>query len=141
MIDPEQIAYLKVRMKQAIRAQPILNYLYGRLLEVGGKAVAAQFEIDAERILDRGVEMSPRGLKMMVGGKSACHANTARLHEANPEQIQIVTGYAMSSDQVWRQHTWGLLGKKVVETTEKRVKYFGFILTPEETANFCRFNY
>lgn len=140
MIDPEQIRYLKERMKQAIGAQPALNYLYGRLLEVGGKAVAAQYEMDAEKILERGVEMSPKGLKMMVGDRSACHANTSRLYETNPKQVQIVTGYAMSSDQVWRQHTWGLWGNKVVETTEKRIKYFGFVLTPQETADFCRYN-
>lgn len=140
MVDPEQIAYLKERMKQAIASQPALNYLYGRLLEVGGKAVAARYEEDAEKILERGVEMSPKGLKMMVGNKSACHANTARLYEANFKVVKIVTGYALSPDQVWRQHTWGLWDNKVVETTEKRTKYFGFILTPQETEDFCRHN-
>jgi len=140
MIDPVQIAYLKERMKEAIAGQPALNYLYGRLLEVGGKAVAARYEEDAEKLLERGVLMSPKGFKMMVGDRSACHANTARLYEMNPKQVKIVTGYAMSDDQVWRQHTWGLWGNKVVETTEKRTKYFGFVLTPEETEAFCRYN-
>lgn len=140
MIDPAQIQYLHERMKEAIAGQPALNNLYGRLLEVGGKAVAARYEEDAEKLLERGVEMSPKGLRMMVGDRSACHANAARLHETNPKQVKIVTGYALSSDQVWRQHTWGLWGKRVVETTEKRTAYFGFVLTPEETANFCRYN-
>lgn len=140
MIDPTQIQFLQDRMKQAIATQPALNYLYGRLLEVGGKAVAARYEEDAEKILERGVEMSPKGLKMMMGDRSACHANTARLYETNQKQVRIVTGYALSSDQVWRQHTWGLWGKKIVETTEKRIAYFGFVLTPEETEAFCRYN-
>jgi hypothetical protein len=140
MIDPEQIAYLKERMKEAVKGQPALNYLYGRLLEVGGKAVAARYEEDAEKILERGLEMSPKSLRMMIGDRNACHANTARLYETNQNQVKIVTGYALSSDQVWRQHTWGLWGKKVVETTEKRTKYFGFVLTPEETEEFCRHN-
>ena len=37
----------------------------------------------------------------------------------------IPTGYALSDDGLWRQHTWGLLRNGVLETTEVRLRYFG----------------
>jgi hypothetical protein len=42
--------------------------------------------------------------------------------------ISIATGYALSDDGLWRQHSWGILREGVLETTKVRVKYFGILL-------------
>jgi len=47
-----------------------------------------------------------------------------------------VTGWALSNDGIWRQHTWLLKGKAIVETTSPREKYYGFVLTDEEANQF-----
>jgi hypothetical protein len=51
-------------------------------------------------------------------------------------QIAIATGYALSGG-LWRQHSWGLEGDRVIEPTAPREKYFGFVLTEDEAAWFA----
>lgn len=136
-VDPDQIRALGVMMAKAVQSQPLLGPLYDTLLSIGGHAVAPRYEEDVEKLVDRGHVMSPKGLKMMEGDARACHSNSARLYESNP--VEIVTGYGLS-DHVWRQHSWVLWNGKVVETTVRREKYFGFVLTPEEAADFCSAN-
>ena len=40
----------------------------------------------------------------------------------------IATGYCLSDD-LWRQHTWGIRQDAIVETLGKRDIYFGILLT------------
>lgn len=87
---------------------------------------------------------------MMVGKPSQCHRNSCELWMNNRKQFQvnIATGYALSSDGLWRQHTW-LIHRyqtrtqsrmRLIETTEKRLGYFGFEMTAEEAMAFCSSN-
>jgi hypothetical protein len=47
----------------------------------------------------------------------------------------IVTGWALSEDGIWRQHSWGIDWKgRLVETTLPRTRYFGVYMV-RETAN------
>ena len=101
----------------------------------GGMCVTTNDE--AQDIADNGVLMPGRGALLMIGERSQCHYNTARLYSYSVKRIDaIVTGYALSKDGLWREHTWGLLKGKIVETTERRVAYFGKVLNADEAREF-----
>ncbi|MEG1564976.1 MAG: hypothetical protein RR365_14825, partial [Bacteroides sp.] len=86
-----------------------------------------------------------KGTRFRKGQPSQCHLNACLLWEVNKGYCQIATGYALSKDGMWRQHSWVVqpLATKyrVWETTEGRVAYFGFIMTDEECELFCRANW
>jgi hypothetical protein len=53
----------------------------------------------------------------------------------------ICTGYALTRDGMWRQHSWVYTRSgTVVETTVKRVQYFGFIMNETECEIFLEDN-
>lgn len=90
-----------------------------RLLDFGGYAVVmAWHESDAEAILERGQLWYGDRIIMQKGEPSQCHTNSAMLWEANKsrtlegpyrEELALATGYAMSEDGLWRQHSWCVL--------------------------------
>ena len=95
-----------------------------------------QFEPDLENILKRGHVFDGKNASLIKWPESRCHENVARLWDRNRTH-KIVTGWALSSDGVWRQHSWLLYdGGRVLETTSPRVKYFGFVLTDDEAFKF-----
>lgn len=121
------------------------------LLEIGGEETCfPAIEEDIDHILERG-RYYPGRSKMMAGRPSHCHANAAGLWEANHKEhdIHLCTGYALSDDGMWRQHTW-LVHRydtatqhrtRLIETTTKRLAYFGFEMTDEEAETFADENY
>ena len=111
--------------------------LKSRLLSIGGSEVVERPEDDADKLQERGREFSTRKVTNMPGAPSQCHANVAALTEANPH-VGVVTGWALSDDDRWRQHSWGHNAKHgVVETTdEPRKKYFGVKLHKKEAEQF-----
>lgn len=121
------------------------------LLEIGGEETCFPgIEVDIDRILERG-RYYPGHSMLMRGRPSQCHANVAALWENNHRDIDIhiCTGYALSADGLWRQHSWLLRNYKtatqqrtlVIETTVKRLAYFGFELTEREATEFADNNY
>ena len=55
-----------------------------------------------------------------------------------------MTGYALSDDGLWRQHSW-LIAKPgrrwtVIETTCRRLLYYGVVLTEEEARHHADCN-
>lgn len=54
--------------------------------------------------------------------------------------VGIATGYALSGDGLWRQHSWGVLRDGIFETTETRLKYFGIVLQGERADYFAAAN-
>lgn len=126
--------------------QDFLN-LNAKLLSFGGHMVIfPAIEEDAKAILNRGYLRNGRS-KMMMGRPSQCHSNTAELWERNvgTYDVSICTGYALSQDGLWRQHSWLLhryttsrqARERVIETTAKRLAYFGFEMTQQEAALFA----
>lgn len=107
------------------------------LLAIGGwGAVIPAIESDFVNILKRGRRF-PGKSKTMRGENCRCHSNSAACWDENRELCKICTGYALSRDGVWRQHSWVYTNNGVVvETTEKRVQYFGYILTEDECEEF-----
>jgi hypothetical protein len=55
--------------------------------------------------------------------KSNCHDNCAKLFKKGKLK-ELHTGYALSDDGLWRQHSWGISSNnKIIETTIPRLIY------------------
>lgn len=133
--------------------------LHGLLLSIGGYETCFPYvEEDMANILARGRYYGGFS-KMMKGKPSRCHENACNLWTVNKDKhdVHIATGYALSADGMWRQHSW-LVQRyqtatqhrtRIIETTEKRVAYFGYEMGNEfdpelgmsEAEEFCYWNY
>lgn len=112
--------------------------LEDKLLAAGGEEVIPPMVVEdsLERLLESGELLEPSEVELREGIPCHCHGNSARLWEEGVGKI--CTGYALSNDGLWRQHTWVVAdGDKIIETTTKRVAYFGFILNEEESQQFA----
>lgn len=110
------------------------------LLAFGGEyALIRPMDEDMEHFLTRG-QLWGKTQKMMPGAPSQCHMNACLLWEQNQDQLFVATGYALSNDGLWRQHSWcvlpGARGAGVIETTQRRELYYGYVMTLEETIDF-----
>ncbi len=141
-MDREQKAFLRHKLKKAVAQQPGLTALRRLLTRLGGRELVAPPTPDDDLpvLLECG---------FVFGGKvdlcemrdSSCHSNVACLWKARRRKIvAIATGYALSEDGLWRQHSWGIARDALVETTELRKKYFGIVLTGKEADDFAARN-
>lgn len=113
----------------------LLIELRKRLLAINGEFVLfTLFDEDLPKILSRGRTWPSARSIMKEGEPCRCHQNSAFLWSNNRRKLKVVTGWALSDDGLWRQHTWCWWPKqrKVVETTVSRVAYFGFEMTTPE---------
>jgi hypothetical protein len=130
------------------------------LLAIGGALVVPPMELppcrfeerEMKKVASRGHFFPGTPVCMKPGEPSHCHRNVAWLyHEGTP--ISIATGYALSRDGRWREHTWGVATRTmpcsefdevnagdVVETTEGRICYYGFVLSKSQAATFVEAN-
>src|SRR5579884_3581908 len=117
-VEARQKKWLDAGFKVEARKEPRLWELRRRLIECGGEAIVPNEEPDLDIILMRGRFFG--ATQVTIPGKpSACHSNVASL---SPAEYRIVTGWALSDDGLWRQHTWALdAADCVVETTEPRL--------------------
>lgn len=121
-----------------------LQRLRARLLAFGGHQVCLAYpEPDLEKIMARG-QLWYGDIAIKKAGKaSRCHSNSALywLKNSKEQMLAIATGYALSEDGMWRQHSWcvkrGKRSLHVIETTCKRIAYYGFVLTDSEAVEFC----
>ena len=100
------------------------------LRRLGGQYIVAPAwpDPDIGALLDRGFVMSGPGT-LRKGKKSKCHNNVASLWRSRRRPIVAIgTGYALSDDGLWRQHSWGIMRSGLIETTAPRTKYFGLVL-------------
>ncbi len=81
-------------------------------------------ETDIHTLVNEGTFDASKPI-MRKGKPIQCHANTANLW-TDGKIDEIRTGYALSDDGLWRQHSWGRKDGKTVETTEPRLVYFGY---------------
>lgn len=148
MPTKEQVKYLEAQFGALVVEQPVWKQFREILLGWGGKLVCAQYEEDMGKLLSCGVGIKwrPRHDKVQLGEPSRCHANAARLWEDDPDNISIMTGWALSKDGIWRQHTWVITCEmppktgRIIETTEKRLVYFGYRMTKKEAERFAEEN-
>ena len=126
--------------------------LRDRLLEIGGCEVCMPaYEEDLEDITEYGQLWDNIGVKMMKGRPGKCHGNSAELWYNNKDTwrsghaLIICTGYALSADGFWRQHSWLVHttpgSNSIIETTEPRIAYYGFGMTYEQATEFEENNY
>ena len=116
-----------------------LEELKMRLLNIAGAAACLPvIEEDYRKILERGYCQQGRAIVMKKGRDCACHSNSAACWEANESQLTICTGYGLSEDAVWRQHSWCVFTEtgQIVETTTKRRLYYGYRLDAAEAQSF-----
>lgn len=141
-MTPEQKKFLSRRLRDAAKVQPELRRLKLLLLKLGGDFVVAPPKPDADvtALLECG---------FLIGGKivlkemarSACHQNVSALWRARKfGLVGIATGFALSDDGLWRQHSWGILRDGILETTQARLKYFGILLQGEKADYFSQCN-
>ena len=121
-----------------------LYRLRDKLLSFGGEATSLPIlEEDIDDILEKGQFWFGSGARLLKGRDIRCHENSCRLYNLNKDKadIRICTGYALSDDGMWRQHTWLIRhnahSNQIIETTKKRIGYFGFVMTPEQCDEFC----
>lgn len=108
------------------------------LLEIGGtEALIDKDEPDFYNLITRGILIDKPSDVLKQGEMCQCHKNSAFLWETNKRKYKIMTGYALSATGVWHQHSW-IIDKfnNIIETTVKREKYYGYILSPLEAESF-----
>lgn len=107
-----------------------------RLVEIADGEVVWIFVDDDElRTAEERLEVFGPTHTIDRGEVSQCHYNSSL---GAAKGLRIATGWAYSSDHLWRQHSWNIdEDGNPVETTEYREAYAGVILTDEETARFC----
>jgi hypothetical protein len=118
--------------------QPRFDELEQVLLGVGGEGVFSPFfDPDLEAVVDRGRAFPLEGLHTRVMQANRCHHNVARLWYRTRGRVKVATGYALADNGYWYQHSWGVDGGHVIETTPtRRAGYFGVEQTFEESAGF-----
>lgn len=127
-------------------SQPELYELRNHLLTLGGSEVCMPWkDPDVKQIIERGQLWYGDRLRMTSGEPCQCHANSAYHWHRNPDKLVLCTGYALSEDGMWRQHSWCVEPRvrksRIVETTVERIAYFGFAMTEEEADDFYEQNY
>lgn len=117
-----------------------LHLLQGLLKFGGERVLLPAWEGDLDDIIDRGQLFDPRNLVLKRGDPNRCHQNAAGLWRRSPDTYLVATGYYLSKDGMWRQHSWCIEPRKkmprVVETTVPAVAYFGFVMTDAEARKF-----
>ena len=141
-MDKVQQRFLRRRLRLAIAQQPELKLLRTLLLGMGGAELVAPvgFDPDVPLLVNFGFTMAG-SLRRKIMTRSACHENIARLWRAKYRGlVGVGTGYALSGDGLWRQHSWGIRRDGILETTELRVTYFGIRLQGTDADSFAAFN-
>lgn len=151
-LSREQAAFLRERLARAAKRDPRWMALRDRLLALGGLEVVVGLDDYFDPALPS--VLSPRarvfdgeGAMVVRGEGGACHHNVAALcageelwrflHRRDLPKAKIVTGWALSEDGLWRNHSWGVTKDgTVVETTIPRIVYYGVALTPAESLRF-----
>ena len=119
------------------KCKPTLALKQLLLAQGGCEACLPAIEEDLAQIISHGQLWDNLTTKRMKGRPCQCHANASELWYNNKDSwrtkgfaVIICTGYALSSDGFWKQHSWLIQAKPranvLIETTEPRIAYYGF---------------
>ncbi|MGO9014423.1 MAG: hypothetical protein ACLQF0_05540 [Dissulfurispiraceae bacterium] len=135
---------LHKRNQDVFQQSPQLLPLRDKLLSTAGEEVCFPvIEEDLPLLLSRGEFFSGKSSILKKGAPCQCHSNSAHLWDANRKRLALCTGYALSKDGLWRQHSFCVFkgaGGSVVETTVKRLLYFGYRFNEQEAEAFLKLN-
>lgn len=109
------------------------------VLRDGGYAVVPRFEPDPtiDVLIRAGQSFSAAHASLRPGVERECHRNSVALWRAG-EALAIGTGYALSDDGLWREHSWAWDGDDhLIETTEPRISYFGLRLEGDDARHYA----
>jgi hypothetical protein len=111
----------------------------------GEEACIALQEPELEELLERGQFWPGTRLRSIARTQSRCHENSAGVWLANQESVVLATGYALSSDGIWRSHSFLVQpmprsAPYILETTRRRLLYFGVAFDYEAALAFAREN-
>lgn len=111
--------------------RPDLEALKRHLLSIDGRAFQADWFLEEELrppevdlLLEVGHLDSTEHLMVRPMDLSECHRNVRRLAAADHE-VGWRFGMALSSDEIWRVHSWAIQRGRIIETTLPRIRYFG----------------
>jgi len=120
--------------------------LFSKLLSFGGDSVNKVYEEDLDNLINYGVLYdTSTEYELVKMEPSNCHKNVVTFYsnfikDSNNsyDELSIVTGWALSSDGIWYQHSWLYFNYDdvIIETTEPRLLYYGTILKYTDLDNF-----
>ena len=146
--DKRQRAFLKKRCDELLAEEPRMQELIDKLLALGGEAVVCVYEEDLDILLDGGhglpaAEVQDYTVIEDIMETSQCHQNVALLFLGGAINA-IATGWALTNDGLWRQHSWGIIDvdgtPAIIETTMKRDIYWGVRLTKKISEAVADYN-
>jgi hypothetical protein len=130
-LPSEQLKFLRKRLNALTQQRQDFKTLRKLLLSIDGieLVVPDGREHDLMRLLTEGfVFGGPVTLKKMADHQ--CHLNTAKLVLKDEAMVGFCSGYGLSEDGLWRQHSWAMHRTKgIIETTVPRLVYFGVVAT------------
>ena len=108
------------------------------LLAFGGNtAYIDNSDPDFDNYFLRGLFIDRPSDIIVQGEMCQCHKNSIMLWKTHKKKYKMMTGYALSEKGTWHQHSWLIdENNRIIETTEKRVKYFGYVLNSLESETF-----
>jgi hypothetical protein len=99
-----------------------------RLFRIGGtRAEEPVIEPSLPELLAHG-RLFTETVKFQPEDMCIRHFDAARTWGRDPRRYQLVKGYALSADDIWRQHSWVVDGEYLLDFTYSRVAYYGFVL-------------
>lgn len=136
--DPSRKKYFDQAFENACKTEPQARKFFEKLMSIGGEHVSFQLYNGrihrVNQLLKKGRLWSDRRSVLRRGEPRHCHSNAAEYWAGSGGRLQIATGYALSDDDAWHEHTWNLSpSDTVLESTEPRAAYFGIILTLDES--------
>jgi hypothetical protein len=108
------------------------------VLRDGGYAVVPRFGPDPtiDLLIQTGQSFSAEDASLRPGVERECHLNSVTLWRAG-KALAIGTGYALSDDGLWREHSWAWgRDDDLIETTGPRISYFGLRLEGDDARRY-----
>src|ERR1017187_6977475 len=88
-------------------------------------------------IADSGALFAGTGIRITRGRPNECHRDAA-LFWLKGKCAAVATGYYLGTDDIWRQHSWGLMGNgTILDTHSAGRQYFGVRVESIEAVKFA----
>ena len=111
--------------------------LRNKLLRIGGLYVDFIEDPYLQMIADAGAPFSDTTVRITRGRPNECHRNAA-LFWLKGKCTAIAIGYYLGQDDVWRQHSWGVMDNGTILDTHSAGRlYFGVRVESMEAMKFA----
>ena len=108
-----------------------------KLLRIGGVDVDFIEDPYLRVIADAGALIANTEVRITRGRPHECHRNAA-LFWLKGKCAAIAVGYYLGPDDVWRQHSWGVMGDgTILDTHSGGRRYFGVRVESVEAMKFA----